>query len=63
MYVSEGARKLLLAGERDRFLNDEWPRILAVLPRVGFSSEELFAQEPALTHPAPAARSGETTDR
>src|ERR1700691_4429004 len=56
MYVSEGARKLLLAGERDRFLHDEWPRILAVIHRLGFSSEELFAQEPAVTHPAPAPR-------
>jgi GntR family transcriptional regulator len=54
MYVSEGARELLLAGERDRFLNDEWPRILAVIHRLGFSAEELFAQEPAATHPAPA---------
>jgi GntR family transcriptional regulator len=63
MYVSEGARKLLLAGERDRFLHDEWPRILAVIHRLGFSSEELFAQEPAVTHPAPAPRSGETTDK
>jgi GntR family transcriptional regulator len=63
MYVSEGARRLLLAGERDRFLHDEWPRILAVIHRLGFSAEELFAQEPAATHPAPAPRSGETTDK
>ena len=63
MYVSEGARKLLLAGERGRFLNDEWPQILAVIHRLGFSAEELFAQEPAETHPAPAPRTGETTDK
>ena len=25
MYVSEGARRLLLAGERERFLHEEWP--------------------------------------
>ena len=63
MYVSEGARQLLLAGERDRFLHEEWPGILAVIHRLGFSAEELFAQEPAMTHPAPAPRSGETTDK
>jgi GntR family transcriptional regulator len=63
MYVSEGARKLLLAGERERFLKDEWPRVLAVIHRLGFSAEELFAQEPAATHPAPAPRAGETTDK
>jgi GntR family transcriptional regulator len=56
MYVSEGARQLLLAGERERFLNEEWPHILAVIHRLGFSSEELFAQTPALTHPAPPPR-------
>jgi GntR family transcriptional regulator len=56
MYVSDGARKLLLAGERARFLNDEWPQILAVIHRLGFSAEELFAQTPAVTHPAPPPR-------
>jgi hypothetical protein len=53
MYVSEGARLLLLAGERERFLHEEWPQILAVIHRLGFSSQELFAQTPAITHPAP----------
>jgi GntR family transcriptional regulator len=59
MFVSEGARKLLLAGERERFLRDEWPMILAVIHRLGFSANELFAQTPALTHPAPPPRSGD----
>ena len=56
MYVSAGARQLLLAGERERFLRDEWPQVLAVIHRLGFSAEELFAREPALTHPAPPPR-------
>ena len=56
MYVSDGARKLLLAGERERFLNEEWPQTLAVINRLGFSQEELFAQTPASTHPAPPPR-------
>ena len=55
MYVSDGARALLLKGERERFLKEEWPQILAVIRRLGFSAEELFAQVPALTHPAPRA--------
>ena len=59
MYVSEGARKLLLAGERERFLTEEWPQILAVIHRLGFSAAELFARAPAQTHPAPAPRGGE----
>jgi GntR family transcriptional regulator len=59
MYVSEGARRSLLAGERERFLHDEWPMILAVIRRLGFSADELFAQTPAETHPAPPPRGGE----
>ena len=62
MYVSEGARRLLLAGERERFLNDEWPQILAVIHRLGFSAQELFAQTPALTHPAPPPRGSDTKE-
>src|ERR1700753_122562 len=27
MYVSEGARKALLAGERERFLKEEWAQV------------------------------------
>jgi len=56
MFVSNGARRLLLVGERERFLNDEWPHIHAVINRLGFSAEELFAQTPASTHPAPPPR-------
>lgn len=59
MYVSEGARRLLLAQERERFLHEEWPQILAVIHRLGFSAQELFAQTPALTHPAPPPRAAE----
>jgi GntR family transcriptional regulator len=62
MFVSDGARKLLLAGERGRFLNEEWPQILAVINRLGFSSEELFAQTPATTHPAPPPRGTDTKE-
>jgi len=62
MYVTEGARQLLLAGEREKFLHDEWPHILAVIHRLGFSAEELFAQVPAITHPAPPPRGSDTKE-
>jgi len=62
MYVSEGARRLLLAGERERFLKEQWPEILAVILRLGFSAQELFAQTPALTRPAPPARGAEAKE-
>lgn len=56
LYVSQGARIQLLAGERERFIRDEWPQILATIRRLGFSADELFAQTPALTHQAPPPR-------
>jgi len=56
MYVSDGARRMLMAGERERFLKDSWPQVLAVINRLGFTAEELFAQTPAATHPASPPR-------
>ena len=62
MFVSAGARHLLLVAERERFINDEWPHVLATINRLGFSAQELFAQTPALTHPAPAPRGADVTE-
>jgi GntR family transcriptional regulator len=55
MFVSAGAREKLLADERARFLREQWPQILAMIHRLGFSAPELFAQTPAATHPVPPA--------
>ena len=43
MYVVEGARKLLLKGERQKFLEDEWPKIFATIQRLGLTPDELLA--------------------
>ena len=42
LFVREGARKLLLAGERERFLNEEWPRIHETIERLGLNAEDLL---------------------
>jgi GntR family transcriptional regulator len=42
MFVKEGARKLLLKGERQRFLSEEWPRISETIQRLGLTAEELL---------------------
>ncbi|HVO63270.1 MAG TPA: GntR family transcriptional regulator [Terriglobales bacterium] len=42
MFVVEGARNLLLKGERQKFLEEEWPRIYANIQRLGLSAEELL---------------------
>ncbi len=42
MFVREGARKQLVASERDKFLNDEWPAMLSRIEQLGLSVEDLF---------------------
>lgn len=42
MFVKTGARNLLLRGERQKFLQEEWPRIYATMQRLGLKPEELL---------------------
>ncbi len=42
MFVKNGARDLLLAGERRKFLAEQWPRISATIQRLGLTAEELL---------------------
>jgi GntR family transcriptional regulator len=42
MYVVEGARRQLMKGEKQRFLEEEWPKVLATINRLGFEAEELL---------------------
>src|ERR1051325_154568 len=46
MFINPGARELLLAGERQKFLEEQWPRIRATIQRLGLSAEELLAAPP-----------------
>src|SRR5271167_3980424 len=39
MFVNAGARDLLLAFERERFLAEEWPRVHATIVRLGLKPE------------------------
>ena len=41
MFVSVGARDLLLQGERKRFLAEQWPGIHATIQRLGLAQELL----------------------
>jgi GntR family transcriptional regulator len=47
MFVRPGARELLLADERRRFLAEEWPRVAATIQRLGLTLEELRDAEQA----------------
>jgi GntR family transcriptional regulator len=42
MFVKEGARNVLLHGERKKFLSEEWPRIYETIQRLGLKAEELL---------------------
>jgi GntR family transcriptional regulator len=42
MFINAGARNLLLQGERQRFLAEQWPRIYATIQRLGLTPEELL---------------------
>lgn len=43
MFVRTGARDLLLAAEREKFLAEQWPRIAATIQRLGLTPQELLA--------------------
>jgi GntR family transcriptional regulator len=42
MFINAGARTLLLRGEREKFLDEEWPRIYATIQRLGLRAEDLL---------------------
>jgi GntR family transcriptional regulator len=65
MFVNPGARKLLLQGERQKFLAEDWPRIHSTIQRLGLNAEDLLngANHPASSDPAPQdAAQQETAD-
>jgi GntR family transcriptional regulator len=42
MFVCEGARRKLIASERAKFLDEEWPAMLNRIGQLGLSLEELL---------------------
>src|SRR5204863_7020723 len=42
MFINSGARSLLLQGERQKFLTEEWPRVRETIERLGLKPEELL---------------------
>jgi GntR family transcriptional regulator len=43
MFVCEGARRKLIASERAKFLNEEWPAVLSRIEQLGLSIDELLS--------------------
>ena len=42
MFINAGARNLLLKGERQKFLTEQWPRVAATIQRLGLTPKELL---------------------
>jgi GntR family transcriptional regulator len=42
MFVKAGARNSLLKGERQKFLDEQWPRVAATIQRLGLTPKELM---------------------
>jgi GntR family transcriptional regulator len=58
MFINAGAHAHLLAGERRKFLEEDWPKIHATIARLGLTPDELLrAGTPSPSH-AKAKRSG-----
>src|SRR5260370_16088599 len=57
MFVKVGAPNLLLQGERQKFLAEQWPRIYATIQRLRLKPEELLgaARKPPPSPDAPRA--------
>jgi GntR family transcriptional regulator len=62
MYVSEGATRALMKDERQKFLEDEWPNVLATITRLGLSAAELLARAEPTPAAAPAPKPKESAD-
>jgi len=43
MFVTPGARVHLMRDERERFLEQEWPRVRSTIERLGLNAAELLA--------------------
>jgi len=45
MFINAGAHDLLLQGERQKFLEEQWPRIQATIQRLGLTTKDLLNGE------------------
>ena len=46
LFINTGAKSMLLAGERQRFLAEQWPQIHATIQRLGLTAKDLLATAP-----------------
>jgi GntR family transcriptional regulator len=63
MFIKTGAHNLLLEGERQKFLAEEWPRIWATMQRLGLKVEELIKLGNGPKSASPSKRKSKEEDR
>ena len=65
MFINAGARDLLLEGERQKFLTEEWPRICETIHRLGLKTKDLLngaVGQPSAQTPRPKATESKTPE-
>src|SRR5438045_1033076 len=63
MFINTGARSLLMKGERQKFLADEWPRIRDTIQRLGLSAQELLNGGSSPAQPKPGKSKSSEEER
>jgi GntR family transcriptional regulator len=58
MFINAGAHDLLLQGERQKFLAEEWPRVRSTIQRLGLTPQELLEPGSARRSPPDAPEEG-----
>ena len=56
MFVTDGAHKQLLKDERQRFIDKEWPRIVATIDRLGLELDQLPREKTAKKSSKPGGK-------
>src|SRR3569833_759687 len=65
MFVSAGARNALMKDERQRFLEEEWPKVYATIQRLGLSTTDLLkngASAPAAPFPSTPGQGNDSSN-
>ena len=53
LFVNAGARQRLLQAERQRFLTEQWPKVIAAIQRLGLTPRDLLDAAPKESGPDP----------
>jgi GntR family transcriptional regulator len=65
MFVTTGARNALMKDERQRFLEEEWPKVYATIQRLGLTATDLLrngATAPAAPFPSTPGQGNDSSN-